>query len=82
MKDTIFYLTDWIFSPDRDDLAMTMPVDHLPQLKDAATFAKVCEKLGIECNQADPESFIKATIEYSSRVRYMYADAMLMARKV
>ena len=67
---------------DRDELAMTMPVDHVPQLKDTSTFAKVCEKLGIECDQADPESFINATIEYAARVRYMYADAMLKARKV
>ena len=69
-------------SPDRDELAMTMPVDHWPQLKDTATFAKVCEKLGIECDQDDPESFIKASLEYDARVRYMYADAMLKARKV
>ena len=82
MKDTIFYLTDWIFSPDRDELAMSMPVDHLPQLKDTSTFAKVCEKLGIECDPADPESFIKASLEYDALVRYMYADAMLKARKV
>ena len=67
---------------DRDELAMTMPVDHVPQLKDTSTFAKVCEKLGIECDPADPESFINATIEYAARVRYMYADAMLKARKV
>ena len=69
-------------APDRDELSMTMPVDHLPQLKDSATFAKVCEKLGIECDPADPESFIKASLEYDAMVRYMYADAMLKARKV
>lgn len=69
-------------APDRDELARTMPVDHLPQLKDTATFTKVCDKLGIECDQADPVSFIKASLEYDSRVRYMYADAMLKARKV
>ena len=69
-------------APDRDELAMTMPVDHLPQLKDTTTFAKVCDKLGIECDPADPESFIKASLEYDARVRYMYADAMLKARKV
>lgn len=69
-------------APDRDELAITMPVDHLPQLKDTATFAKVCDKLGIECDHADPESFIKASLEYDARVRYMYADAMLKARKV
>lgn len=67
---------------DRDELAMTMPVEHLPQLKDAATFAKVCEKLGIECDPADPESFINASLQYDARVRYMYADAMLKAREV
>ena len=69
-------------SPDRDELAMSMPVEHLPQLKDTSTFAKVCEKLGIECDPADPESFINASLEYAARVRYMYADAMLKARKV
>ena len=68
--------------PDRDELAMSMPVEHLPQLKDTETFAKVCEKLGIECDPADPESYIKASLEYDARVRYMYADAMLKARKV
>ena len=69
-------------APDRDELAMSMPVEHLPQLKDTSTFAKVCEKLGIECDPADPESFIKASLEYDARVRYMYADAMLRVRKV
>jgi hypothetical protein len=68
-------------SPDRDELAMTMPVDHLPQIKDTATFDKVCKKLGIECDPADPESFIRASLEYDAQVRYMYADAMLKARK-
>ena len=69
-------------APDRDELAMSMPVEHLPQLKDTSTFAKVCEKLGIECDPADPESFINASLDYAARVRYMYADAMLKARKV
>ena len=69
-------------APDRDELAMSMPVEHLPQLKDAETFANVCDKLGIECDPADPESFIKASLEYDASVRYMYADAMLKARKV
>ena len=69
-------------APDRDELAMTMPIDHLPQLKDTSTFEKVCKKLGIEFDPADPESFIKASLEYDARVRYMYADAMLKARKV
>lgn len=69
-------------APDRDELAMTMPVDHLPQLKNTATFEKECKKFGIECDPSDPGSFIKAYLEYDARVRYMYADAMLKARKV
>ena len=69
-------------APDRDELAVSMPVDHVPQIKDVYDFAKVCEKLWIEFDLEEPESFVKATIEYSSRVRYMYADAMLKARKV
>ena len=69
-------------APDRDELAMTMPVYHTPEFKDTTTFAKVCDKLGIECDTSDPESFIKASLEYNARVRYMYADAMLKARNV
>ena len=69
-------------APDRDELAMTMPVDHLPIYVDSRTFKPVCDMLGIECNPADPESYIKARLEYAARCRYMYADAMLKARKV
>ena len=68
-------------APDRDELAMTMPIDHLPKIS-ADTFKELCDNIGIECNAADPGNVIKASLEYASRVRYMYADAMLKARKV
>ena len=39
-------------------------------------------ELGIDTNNNDTLGHIKASLEYDARVRYMYADAMLKARKV
>ena len=68
-------------SPDRDELAMTMPVEHLPQIKGINIFENIGEK--IVSNQVnDILADIKSSLEFDARVRYMYADAMLKARKV
>ena len=69
-------------SPDRDELAMTMPEHHYPSIADRKMFFNICDHFEIEYNESDQVSCIKASLEYDARVRYMYADAMLKARKV
>ena len=68
-------------APDRDELAMTMPVDHLPQSKGINIFENIGEEI-VSKQVDDILSDIKSSIEFDARVRYMYADAMLRARKV
>ena len=68
-------------SPDRDELAMTMPVDHLPQIKGINIFENIGEEI-VSRQVDDILADIKSSLEFDSRVRYMYADAMLKARKV
>ena len=68
-------------APDRDELAMTMPVDHLPQLQGINIFENIGEEI-VSKQVDDILSDIKSSLEFDARVRYMYADAMLKARKV
>ena len=69
-------------APDRDELAMTVPVDMLPEILSTASLCELCENLGIKYNEKMPGWDIWAKIEVNARVRYIYADAMLKARKV
>ena len=68
-------------SPDRDELAMTMPIYHLPQIKGINFFETIGEEI-VSKQVDDILADIKSSLEYDARVRYMYADAMLKARKV
>ena len=68
-------------APDRDELAMTMPVDHLPQIKGINMFENIGEEI-VSKQVDDILADIKSSLECDARVRYMYADAMLKARKV
>ena len=69
-------------APDRDELAMTMPMDSWPKLKTEKMLVDAMAELGIDTNNNDTLGHIKASLEYDASVRYMYADAMLKARKV
>ena len=69
-------------APDRDELAMTMPVEMLPEILSTAALCELCENLGIRYNEKMPGWDIWAKMEAFAQVRYMYADAMLKARKV
>jgi hypothetical protein len=69
-------------APDRDEIAMSMPDAMLPIILNAAALCELCENLGIKYNKKMPGWDIWAQIEVNARVRYMYADAMLKARKI
>ena len=69
-------------APDRDELAMTMPLEMLPEILSTASLCELCENLGIRYNEKMPDWDIWAKMEAFAMVRYIYADAMLKARKV
>lgn len=69
-------------APGRDELAMTMPVEMLPEISNTADLCELCENLGIRYNEKMPGWDIWAKMEAFARVRYIYADAMLKSRKV
>ena len=64
----------------RDELAMSMPNDSLPIIKDKNALKKISKMLGLKWSD-DPVKQIEWSLKYESSIRYMYADAMLESRK-
>jgi hypothetical protein len=63
----------------RDELAMSMTTDLIPEIIDEKTDLMFSEKYGLEWSD-DPITQIEWAINYQAIIRYMYADAMLKAR--
>lgn len=66
----------------RDKLAMSMGEGTLPTINDVPTMEIISKELGIiEWDDDDVITQMKWAFEYQSKIRYMYADAMLKARE-
>jgi hypothetical protein len=64
----------------RDELAMTMPVEAIPEMKNSAAIKIVAENYGLnyECfENNDLPGQIQFTLQYQAIIRYEYADMML-----
>lgn len=65
----------------KDQLAMSMAHDSIPTLNNEYTRTEVFNHFGIEFDDKDPISMIKASLTYEAIIRYMYADQMLIFRE-
>jgi hypothetical protein len=66
----------------RDELAVSLPGDLIPQIKDERGILLISEKLDIKVDLTDDMSMIDFIIQYQAIMRYKYADAMLAARVI
>lgn len=65
----------------RDELAMSMPFESIPNLNNENAINLFAEQTGIEWDENDIFKQIEFSIRYQAHIRYMYADAMMKHRK-
>lgn len=63
----------------RDNIAMSLDKELLPDLKSNDAIAEVAEWMGIKFPE-DPVGQIKWAMKYQAKMRYLYADEILKAR--
>lgn len=64
----------------RDELAMSMPPETIPELRNEQAIEYFSKILGIKFG-TDPFDQVVFGLTYQSVIRYLYADAMLEARQ-
>lgn len=63
----------------RDELAISLPHNLIPEIKTPEALMQVAKKFNIKIDADDPLSLIEFAINYQAIMRYKYADAMLAA---
>lgn len=66
----------------RDELAVSLPDNLMPEIKTEEALIQVAEKLNIKIDFDNPLALIDFSINYQAIIRYKYADAMLAARVI
>lgn len=63
----------------RDELAMSMPHETIPQM---GSMQAMAEFMGVQgdVSKFTPQQIIDLSMRYQAKIRYEYADAMLLAR--
>lgn len=65
----------------RDQLALSLPLEAIPEIKDRKTLLLFSEKTGIEWSDDDLIKQIEFALKYQAYMRYRFADIMLEQRE-
>lgn len=64
----------------RDELAMSMSKDLIPELKNQETIKYIANEFGLEWSDDDLLKQIQFALDYQAIIRYQYADTMIRVR--